>query len=174
MRGLKLAGRIVSGMVTALLAFLLVCNLYSTAMQKITGENQVGVFGYSSAVVISGSMSGSIEVNDMVIIHKQDNYAVGDVITFESGNSLVTHRIVEETENGFVTKGDSNNTVDEEVVFMNQIVGCVVFVIPQIGLLIEYLRTPLGMLCLVLFGFLLIEIPALADWNLDRKTRRKQ
>ena len=165
-------GRILSGLLTGFLALILACNLYTIAMRYFAGVQQPAVFGYSTAVVISGSMSGSIEINDMVVIHREDSYAVGDVITFKSGDSLVTHRIVEETPDGFVTKGDANNAEDTRPVPPEAVVGKVVLVIPGIGLVIEYLRTPLGMTCLVLVGFLMIEIPAMIDRRRNREDRR--
>lgn len=158
---MSLLGRILSGILTALIAGLLCCNLYLIGARAMGSEKHPGIFGYSAAVVISGSMSGSIEINDMVVFHREGQYLPGDVITYESGGALVTHRILEETEAGFITKGDANNTADREIVSAEQIVGKVVLVIPKIGKFIEYLRTPLGMTCTVLAGFALIEVPAL-------------
>lgn len=163
MRAVKLAGRILSIALSVLLALLVACNLYLVAAKAITGSSQPTVFGYSTAVVVSGSMSGSIEIDDMVVIHREKTYSPGDVITFESGSSLVTHRIVEQTAEGFITKGDANNAADLEPVPPERVIGRVVQVIPGIGLWIYYLRTPLGMTGLVLIGLLLIEFPALTE-----------
>lgn len=173
MRRIKLIGRIVSIALTVVLAVLLACNLYLIAARAITGDPQPTVFGYSSAVVVSGSMSGAIEVNDMVICHREESYAPGDVITFKSGSSVVTHRIVKETQDGFVTKGDANNTTDLEPVLPEQIIGRVVLVVPQVGQLIAALRTPLGMICLVLIGYILIAFPTLAERVRAKKTGGK-
>lgn len=158
-RAANLILRLFSGTLTVVLAVLLGCNLYVIGARFLGGVTQPEVFGYSTAVVVSGSMSGSIEVNDMVVIRRSDSYQTGDVISFESGSNLVTHRIVERTAEGFITKGDANNTPDREPVIMDQIVGKVVLVIPGIGKILEYLRTPLGMTCLVLVGFALVEFP---------------
>lgn len=165
MRAVKLAVRILSIGLTVLLAILLVCNVYLITAKAITGKPQPTIFGYSAAVVVSGSMSGSIEIDDLVVIHREESYAAGDVITFESesGRSVVTHRIVDRTEDGYITKGDANNAADLDPVPEERVVGRVVRVIPKIGLFISYLRTPLGMTCLVLIGLLLIEFPALTE-----------
>ena len=166
---IKTAGRVLSAVLTVLLALLLIANLYTIAVRSITGKPQPAVFGWSWAVVISGSMEPEISVNDLIVVREQDSYHVGDIITYESGSSVVTHRIVAETEQGFTTKGDSNNTEDPKSVPHGAVVGRVVYVIPGIGLLIEYLRTPLGMTCMVLIGFLLIEIPYLRDRRKNEK-----
>lgn len=161
MKTLKVLGRILSIAITVILGLLLAFNLYTIVARFITKELQPDVFGFSTAVVISGSMSDSIEVNDMVVIHRQEGYEIGDVVTFETDGSLVTHRIIDRTDRGFVTKGDANNSPDLDPVQQEQIVGRVILVVPKIGKAIEFMRTPLGMTCLVLVGFALIEIPAL-------------
>jgi len=163
MKVFKAIGRTISYLLTIIIAIILVCNIYIIAVRHIGGEQQASVFGWSTAIVISGSMSGSIEVNDMVVIHEQDSYAVGDVITFKNGDSLVTHRIIGVEEEGFVTKGDANNTQDIDTLDPELIVGRVVWVIPGMGKAIEMMRTPLGMLCIVLVGFALYYVPTLFD-----------
>lgn len=155
MRGIKIAAGIGRAVLIAVLTLALMCNLYLMAARSLTGE-QPTLFGYSTAVVVSGSMSGTIDVDDMVIIHRQNSYSDGDVITYINSNSnLVTHRIYEVTKDGYITKGDANNTPDKEIVTKDNVVGIVVMVIPKIGLLISALKTPLGMLCIVLAGGLL-------------------
>jgi len=111
-------------------------------------------------------------VNDMVVVHEEDTYAVGDIITYESGDSVVTHRIIAETAEGYTTKGDHNNTEDMYPVPKNSVIGKVAYVVPGVGLFIQYLRSPLGMTCMVLIGFLLIEIPYLLDKRKNEKGGR--
>lgn len=170
MRGIKIIGRIISTLLTAVLALLLACNIYTLAARMLFGQLQPTVFGYSTAVVISGSMAQTIEVNDMVVIHRQDTYRTGDIITFESDDTLVTHRIVGITDGGFTTKGDANNTEDRLPVSRDRIVGKVILIIPGIGSLIDFCRTPLGMLCLVLMGLLLLELPAILERIEEKST----
>lgn len=161
MRGVKIFGRVLSGILTAVLALLLAVNVYTIAARYVTGEIQPAVFGWSWAVVVSGSMSPEIQVDDLVVIHEQERYAVGDIISFESGRSLVTHRIVEQEGEAYRTKGDFNNTVDRDPVAGENIVGKVVKIIPGMGRYLDFLRTPLGMTILVVIGFLMIEVPYL-------------
>ena len=168
MRIFKFVGRILSISLTLALAFVLACNVYIIAARSITGQ-QPTAFGFSSAVVISGSMSGAIEVNDMVITQARDSYVPGDIISFDTGSSIVTHRILEVTEEGFVTKGDANNTEDMNKVTPAQVVGKVVLVIPGVGTVIESLRTPLGMMCITLLGISLIAVPSLLEGSGESK-----
>ena len=64
---------------------------------------------------------------DIIIIKKEKEYNIGDIITFEDeeGNSI-THRIIEKYEDEFYMKGDNNNTKDEEKVTYSQISGKVI------------------------------------------------
>ena len=66
---------------------------------------------------------------DIVIVKKQESYEIGDIITYYlDENCLITHRIVEKYENGFITKGDDNNVNDKEIVKLDQIIGKVIYV----------------------------------------------
>jgi len=163
MAGLKKALRLFNRGVTAILALLLGINLYIIGARLVGNNPQPAVFGWSWAVIISGSMEPEISVNDLVVVHKQKDYAVGDIITYksESGHSVITHRIVDITPEGYITKGDANNAADFSPVEKSDVIGRVVKAVPNVGIFIDYLRTPLGMTCIVLLGLLLIEIPYL-------------
>lgn len=158
---MKKFGNILGGLLTAGLAILLVCNLYNIAARFLLGVDHPEIFGWSSAVVISGSMEPAVRLDDMVVIHRQDDYKVRDIITFRSGGALVTHRIEEVTPEGFITRGDANNAADREPVPRENVVGRVVLVIPKVGAVIGMLRTPLGMTVLLFAGLAMIEVPVL-------------
>lgn len=171
-KALKLIYRILSAVLTAFLAVIVAANIYTAAARAITGEPQPTFFGYSSAVIVSGSMSGTIDVGDLIICRTQQSYTTGDIITFREaydGDSLVTHRIVSQTDAGFITQGDANNTPDSQPVSAESIAGKVVCIIPKIGFFIEYLRTPLGMTCVVLIGLLLLALPSALESAIRQK-----
>ena len=166
---IRFVGRALNAVLCVLLGLLLVANLYTIAVRNIKGTPQPAVLGWSWAVVISGSMEPEIGVHDLVVVHRQPEYSNGDIITYESGDSVVTHRITGKTAEGFITRGDANNAYDLYPVAEDAVVGKVVYVIPRVGLFIEYLRTPLGMCCMVFIGLLLIEIP----WLLQKGSKSK-
>lgn len=174
MRVVRRTGRICNLILTVLLVIFLSVNLYIIFSRLVTGNKQPTVFGYSAAVVMSGSMSGTIEVNDLVINRKEDVYEVGDVVTFDDGSALVTHRIVEKTKDGYITKGDANNGADGETITAEYIVGRVILVIPGIGLLIAYLKTTPGLVCLLIIGFLLIAMPILFRGSKNGKANKEE
>lgn len=153
-------GKAFQWLITLLLALLLACNLYLIGMERIAGVENPTVFGYSVAVIVSGSMEPALSVDDLILNHVQDDYAEGDIITFRSGSSLTTHRIVGVEEDGYITQGEANNAVDGNRVAPDAVVGKVVAHIPGVGAAIWFLKSPLGMMLLVFFGFFLIMFPA--------------
>lgn len=154
----KRLGKIFSAAVTAIIAALLLCNVYTIVLRTAFDVLQPSVFGVSTAVVITGSMEPAVSVNDMVVIHEQESYEPGDIVSYQSGSMLVTHRIAEATENGYITKGDANNTDDGEIA-REAVVGKVVLVIPKVGYAIAFLQTPLGMLVMTGVLFALVALP---------------
>jgi signal peptidase len=109
--------------------------------------------------VLTGSMEPAISVGSVVAIKPVDSDAlrVGDVICFRFGDSmLVTHRIVNVTAEGFLTKGDANEELDVGVVRKENVVGVVVFVIPWVGHLGAFVRMPLGFVVLLVVPACLI------------------
>jgi signal peptidase len=163
MKIVKIFGRFFYIIFTVLLSLLLIFNLITMVMRIVTGKSYATVFGITTAIVITGSMEPTISINDMVIIKEQNGYMVNDIITYLSDNgSLVTHRLIETTNDGYITKGDFNNTVDTEApISEDKVVGKVILTIPKIGLVIGYLKTPLGMLCITFFVFFLIRVPSI-------------
>lgn len=91
-----------------------------TAYQKFTNKGEpTSFFGYQPLTVLSNSMNPIFKTGDMLFVKKVDPATIheGDIITFkESGGNLITHRVVDVTNNSgaisFATKGDNNNMVD--------------------------------------------------------------
>ena len=83
MKFLRISTKIISILLTAVLSVILVCNLYTIAARAITGQLQPTVFGFSAAVVISGSMQDAIEIDDMILTHKGKE-VLGELIEFWS------------------------------------------------------------------------------------------
>ena len=118
------------------------------------------IFGYSLLVIATPSMTDAISVGDAVIVEKCSNYVVGDVITyFPYGENLtVTHRVVRTEGDKIYTKGDANDSEDPNPVYADQIVGKVTEIVPKIGLVIEWMKTPTGIGYILTITILLITI----------------
>ena len=87
--------------------------------------------------VKTGSMEDGIHAGDYILIFKKKNYHVGDVVTFKKDGYHVTHRIIEKNGNKVVTKGDANNTADEEIKVPN-IVGKVIYHGGLLNIIIDF------------------------------------
>ena len=165
--------RILQALILIIAGVVLLANLYRLAAREIFKVKAPTVFGYSSAVVLTGSMSGTIEPDDLIITHKQSDYRVGDVVMYQTGSTPVTHRIISENEKGYRTKGDANNTDDGTDIPKEGVVGKVVLVIPKIGAAIRFVRTPIGMLSLFAAIILIAELPNLIGYIRRRDEKQK-
>lgn len=87
-------------------------------------------------VVKSNSMFPNLEKNDVILIKKYNDYKVNDIITYNYENYLITHRIIEKNDEGFITKGDNNNSQDNDLVKLKDIKGKVILKINRKGKII--------------------------------------
>ena len=87
--------------------------------------------------VKTGSMEEGIHAGDYILIVKKNNYNVGDVVTYKKEEYHVTHRIIEKNGDKVITKGDANNTTDEEIE-VSSIVGKVVYNGGILNILIDF------------------------------------
>ena len=120
-------------------------------------------------VNISSSMSPTITKNDLIIVQKMnpDQYAVGDIISFNSNrfeqDGVITHRI-DSIENGqFITKGDNNATPDAKHVIPIQVKGSVIAIIPYLGFFTSSVNTMIGKVLFLIIPMLIIIITELKN-----------
>ena len=98
--------------------------------------------------VKTGSMIPAIQVNDYIMITKTNDYKKGDIVTFKYENTLVTHRIVEINENKVTTKGDANNTNDDEI-DIESITGKVIFIGGLLNIIVNYKFVIIGLMIII-------------------------
>ena len=159
MKGLRRAGRVIQVAVTGVLAVLLLGNLYLLTAEKLFGVSNPTFFGYTTAIVTSGSMEPALWVDDLILIHAQDSYQQGDIITYQSDGGLVTHRVVENdtASQELVTKGDANAQADVYPVGYDRVIGRVEYSIPYWGRMATALRQPSGIaICAAIFALALV------------------
>lgn len=149
--------KIVKILVWFLLLVLLTFNVYSFVMIKVLGNELAVIGGKALVEVISGSMEPTIKVGDMIIIDTEaQNFKEKDIITFKDEvGSFVTHRIMEVKEEGFVTKGDNNDSLDSDLVREENIVGRYCFKIAGLGIFISALKNPITFVIIMLIGIIL-------------------
>lgn len=192
MKAFNIAKKVLIGIVAALCAVLLVYNAYMLIAKYACGIPMPTVFGYAGARVPTGSMdddSGDddIEIGDFVIIHAQDSYEIGDVVTFYdvSANITVTHRVVDIVGTTYYIRGDATGERDEngrpitegvvtDAVPLENIIGKVVGVISGFGGFIEFMQKPYGLLIVCGIGVLIWLGGGIIDELLNRKNDEKE
>lgn len=118
--------------ILCLLVFILNC-FYKKGISSLEYKLPISLFQ-----IQSGSMKPEIEIGEIVVLWKKDRYEVKDIVTYKDKSYFITHRIVKKEENGYVTKGDYNNTEDEEIVVKDQIQGKVIFHSKLLGKICQY------------------------------------
>ena len=154
---------LIRAILIGVLAAAVLVNCWLIASRVLLHEDLPKLFGYSEAIVLSGSMEPTFSTGDLLIFKEQQSYEVGDVVIFDSNGMFVTHRIVRAENGAFVTKGDANNTNDAGTLAPTSIEGSLVLTIPGVGNVLTFLKTPLGLLLLVAACLALIEVPRLLD-----------
>ena len=143
----RLVGRIVEGL------------LLAAAIAMILGAilGQPILFGF----VETGSMAPALEAGDGFIAVPTavaGEVEPGDVVVFEAetlqGGGLTTHRVVAETSEGYVTKGDANPftdqdggeppVTDEQIVAKSLSIGDTLIAIPYLGIGVLLIRGLVG------------------------------
>ena len=145
--------------------FILLVFIYKNIQTKILGNDYSSLFGYSAFEVVTGSMEGeledSISVGDWIIVKYTNNIQLRDIITYEKDGSFITHRVIEEYNGTYITKGDANSGKDDPV-SREQIVGKVVKILPNFGIIKKTIFNPIVLLSLIvslyLIGFALRSI----------------
>ena len=112
--------------------------------------------GYQVYHVVSGSMAPEIPVGSIVYVQptQPTDIQTDDIIAFQSGNTVVTHRVVTNhiVEGEFTTKGDRNPAEDSERVDYDALVGKVTRHYPYLGELLVIYSTTIGKVYVALFA----------------------
>ena len=99
-----------------ILSILVSLCVYTFVMTDIMKKDYVNVFGYTYFVVSTGSMSGTIEVNDIIFVKITDDVEVDDVISYvNKDGDIITHRLIQKVGNKLIAQGDVNNVADDPI-----------------------------------------------------------
>ena len=134
---------------TVILVVILIIVSYCYAQLKIFNKEYINFCGYTIFQVITGSMSGTIEIKDIVIVRITNDVKENDIITYKSGENFVTHRIISIDNEKIITKGDANNSEDDPIK-QEDIVGKVIYIIPNIAIWINVLKTPQVIIAIII------------------------
>ena len=106
--------------------------LYSFIQLVILEKDYANYFGYTLFEVQSGSMSPTINVDDMLLVKLTTDIKKGDIITYKNEENFITHRVIEANGDKIITKGDSNNSEDK-IINKDAVLGKIVKIFPKFG-----------------------------------------
>ena len=91
-------------------------------------------------------MKGTIDGGTFVILKPEQEYLEGDIIGFiNEDNKKVIHRIIQVTDEGFITKGDNNQRKDTGIQSLDKVFGRTIIVVPYLGFTSMFVQSPLGL-----------------------------
>ena len=152
--------RALSVTVTVLISLVAVLTIAIAIGSRTSADGQRVVFGHPVMTIISGSMTPTIPVGDIVVdapvtAAQASHFHVGQIISFRAAPGspeIVTHRIVavrvQDGAVSYITKGDANNSADSTPRPASDVIGLYSFSIPRGGYVIVAMHTPrvIGML----------------------------
>lgn len=134
---------------TSILSIIITGLILAMITVGILGSRNIRIMGYSGFFIETFSMDSVYPAGSLIITKANDgnSYRIGDDISFydtEKMGAVVTHRIVdiEYDEQGtfYVTKGVDNLNVDQNSVFYKNVVGKVIYSVPEVGIYIDYIK----------------------------------
>lgn len=165
-------GRVISAILYIILIPIIIFNFTLIIKSFINPDKTPDFFGYKSFVIVSGSMEPTIKKGDAIFVKQvpEEEIKNNDIISFTIGNTNVTHRIIEITEEKgikkYTTKGDNNNTEDKEKITYQQIEGKYQLKINQFGVVTQILKSKITLIVLILMIVII-------SWYKSRIEKRK-
>jgi signal peptidase len=110
--------------------------------------------------IVSGSMEPAFHPGDLFWLRPADGFIrPGTVVTFRTGEAIITHRVISVEGETLTTQGDGNGEADPWSLPRSAVLGIPAFRLPYVGWLVDLARrsTGHGFVALV-FLILLLEI----------------
>lgn len=129
----------------------------------VAGSFVPAPFGFDLRLVASKSMEPAISSGSLVVTRPFGEYKKGDIILFRKENLSpsvppTTHRIyelyIDNSRLAYITKGDGNKYPDATPVFQEEILGKVLFSVPYVLYVLNFIKEPVGFAILVVIPVL--------------------
>lgn len=159
---------------------ILLYNVILVFISCINKIDDISLFGYKAFIITTDSMTPSINVGDVTIAKKvqENKLQVDDVITFQQGDKVITHRITNiEEKNGrniYTTKGDNNNLEDNEKIEYTQIEGKNILTIPKLGYMINLLENQIVFLVMILILLMFLFLKIRKNEKMENRREKKK
>lgn len=147
---------ILISLLIVILLFVAAIVIYSFVQIDIQGKEYCNIFGYSIFQIETGSMSPTIEIEDIIIVKLgNDNLTQEDIVTFKQDGNLVTHRIIKIEDNLITTKGDGNNSEDEPIT-KEDVVGKTIKIFNEVAIWKKVFAEPRVLISIIITVILLV------------------
>ena len=138
------------------MVFIVIIVSYNFIQINVLKKQYANFLGYTIFEVSTGSMSGTIEINDVILVKITQDVKKDDIITFFNKNEIITHRIIVDNNDKLVTKGDAN-TARDIAINRSDVIGKVIKILPRFGIWVKVLSDTkvIGsvIITMILFGF---------------------
>lgn len=158
----KIAANIIFAAVFIIFIIFFIFNYLNIIPYKImaVATNSMAYKNEENIYLIDNNLNNQFNANDIVIIkkvNKIEELKIYDIISYINEDNInIIHRIIEIDNDVIITRGDSNNASDEPITF-DQVVGVYTNVkIPKLGLIVFFLQSYFGILCIIAIYYLLI------------------
>ena len=167
--------RALSRTVTVLVSLVAVLTIVIAVGSRTSADGQRVVYGQPVMTIISGSMTPTIAVGDIVVdapvtAAQAGHFHVGQIISFRAAPGspeIITHRIVavrvQDGAVSYITKGDANNSADATPRPASDVIGLYRFSIPRGGYVLVAMHTP-RVLVMLLASALLWIVAGVSFW----------
>ena len=159
---IKIIGNSIINILVIIAVVILIFSIYFLVQTKILNKDYANIFGYTFFEIATGSMSGTLEIGDVVIVKLTNDVEIGDIIVYKEEDYFITHRLIEKNQDTLIAKGDANNSEDSPI-SINDVIGKVEFTIKNVGIWKKVFTSPSVLITLfitiVLFGIVLIYKP---------------
>ncbi len=124
-------------------------------------------FGIRTAIVLTGSMEPTLEIDDFIIVKKPENIKINDIVSYKSNDNKkeILHRVIDINGNEIITKGDANNKADKPI-NINQISGVYIGKVKYWGKVITFFTKPIGFSIAITIFMIIMLFPT------DRKIKK--
>ena len=163
--------KFVLNLILTIIVIMMIFLVYNFTQTKILKKDYCNVFGFTAFKVATGSMSGTIEVGDIIIVEiKKDNtkYKVDDIIAFKQNGYRITHRIIDIDGDKITTKGDANNAEDEPI-SKTEVLGKVIKIFPNISIWEKVFLTPKVYISVIITVVLFVLTFSIKDDEKEKK-----
>jgi len=141
-----------------------ICFIILLLIIIITIASLIGIRPYK---VLSKSMEPIIKTGSICFVdmnYQYNDIKKDDIIAFNtSTNTMVIHRVIAITNEGFETKGDNNDNPDKIYVTEKNFQGKIIFYIPYVGYFLLCITNPITIILLAIIIIISIFIKCMSN-----------